>query len=116
MSDKKTRTLVHPQLSPSSLQCAHPCIPENHKFVINGIVIIPHPAYSLDLTSCNVTLFPKLKMKLKGCHFEAVSDIQIESQAVLHSIKENWGGGEISEIAAYSSKETILKEMAAKIE
>jgi hypothetical protein len=30
-----------------------------------------------------------LKMKLKGRHFETVSDIQRESQTVLDSIKEN---------------------------
>jgi hypothetical protein len=34
-------------------------------------------------------LFPKLKMKLKGRHFEAVSDIQRESEAGLDSIEEN---------------------------
>jgi hypothetical protein len=33
--------------------------------------------------------FSKLKTKRKG-HFETVSDIQRESQAVLHSIKENY--------------------------
>jgi hypothetical protein len=34
-------------------------------------------------------LFPKLKIKLKGC-FETVSDIRRESQAVLDSMKENY--------------------------
>jgi hypothetical protein len=31
----------------------------------------------------------KIKIKLKGRRFQTVSDIQRESQAVLHSIKEN---------------------------
>jgi hypothetical protein len=35
-------------------------------------------------------LFPELKMKLKERHFETVSDIHRESQAVLDSIKENY--------------------------
>jgi hypothetical protein len=35
------------------------------------------------------TLFPKLKMKLKGHCFETVCDIQRQSQVVLNSIKEN---------------------------
>jgi hypothetical protein len=35
-----------------------------------------------------ISLFPKLKTKLKG-RVETVSDIQRESQAVLDSIKEN---------------------------
>jgi hypothetical protein len=42
-----------------------------------------------DLVPCDFALSPKLKMKLKGRHFETVSDIQKESQAVLDSIKEN---------------------------
>jgi hypothetical protein len=53
------------------------------------MVIVPHPPYLPDLAPCESALFPKLKMKLKGQHFETVSDIQRESQAVLNSIKEN---------------------------
>jgi hypothetical protein len=53
--------------------------------------------------------------------FETVSDIQRESQAVLGSIKENYFHGDFEAlknnvIAVYVPKETILKEMAAKIE
>jgi hypothetical protein len=55
----------------------------------NNMVIIPHPPYSPDLAPCDFALVPKFKMKLKRCHFETVSDIQRESQAVLDSIKEN---------------------------
>jgi hypothetical protein len=32
----------------------------------NNMVIVSHPLYSLDLAPCDSTLFPKLKMKLKG--------------------------------------------------
>jgi hypothetical protein len=60
-------------------------------------------------------------MKLKGRRFETVSDIQRESQAALDSIQENDFHGASEEwennwIAVYVHKETILKEMAAKIE
>jgi hypothetical protein len=55
----------------------------------NNMVIIPHRPYSLNLAPCDFTLFPKLKMKLKGQRFETVSDIQRESQVVLDRIKEN---------------------------
>jgi hypothetical protein len=58
------------------------------EFVTNdNMVIVPNPPYLLDLAPCDFTLFPKLKMKLKGQRFEIVSDIQ--SQVVLDSIKEN---------------------------
>jgi hypothetical protein len=49
-----------------------------------------------------------------------VSDIQRESHAVLHSIKENYFHGAFEAwkndgITVYVPRETILKEMAAKI-
>jgi hypothetical protein len=57
--------------------------PHCRKFVLrlltktnNNMVIIPHPP---NLAPFDFTLFPKLKMKLKGQHFETVSDIQSES-------------------------------------
>jgi hypothetical protein len=59
------------------------------EFVTNNMVIIPHPPYLPDLGPCDFTLLPKLKMKLKGQHFETVSNIQRELQVVLDSIKEN---------------------------
>jgi hypothetical protein len=60
-------------------------------------------------------------MKLKGRHFETVSDIQRELQAILNSIKKNdfHGAFEVwknNGITVYVPKETILKQMAAKIE
>jgi hypothetical protein len=55
----------------------------------NNMIIVPHPSYLPDLAPCDFALFPELKMKLKGRHFEIVSDIQRELQAVLDSIKEN---------------------------
>jgi hypothetical protein len=55
----------------------------------SNMVIIFHPPYLLDLAPCDFALFPKLKMKLKGRHFETVSDIQRKLQEVLDNIKEN---------------------------
>jgi hypothetical protein len=53
------------------------------------MVIVSHPPYSPDLAPCDIVLFPKLKLKLKGRHFETVCDIHRELQVVLKSIKEN---------------------------
>jgi hypothetical protein len=60
-------------------------------------------------------------MKLKGRRFETVCDIQRESQAVLDSIQDNdfhgaFKRGKKDGITVYVPKETILKEVAAKIE
>jgi hypothetical protein len=64
--------------------------PKTTEFVTkNNMDIGPHPPCLPDLAPCDFTLFPKLKMKLSGQHFETVSDIQRESQVVLDSIKEN---------------------------
>jgi hypothetical protein len=60
-------------------------------------------------------------MKLMGQRFETVADIQRELQAVLNRNKENDFHGAFEAwkndgISVYVLKETILKEMAAKIE
>jgi hypothetical protein len=55
----------------------------------NNMVIVPHPPLLAGLNPCDFALFPKLKTKLKGRHFETVSDIQRESEAALDSIMEN---------------------------
>jgi hypothetical protein len=95
--------------------------PKTTEFVTNNnMVIVPHHPYTPDLALCDFALFPKLKMKLKGCCFETVSDIQRESHRVLESIEENDFHGALKRekndgIAVYVPKETIMKEMAAKI-
>jgi hypothetical protein len=85
------------------------------------MVIVPYAPYSLYLAPCDFALFPKLKMKLKGRCFDTLSDIQRESQAVLNSITENDFHGAFEawkkqRDRLYVPKETILKEMGAKIE
>jgi hypothetical protein len=42
---------------------------------------IPHPPYC--------SLFPRLKTKLKGCHFDKAEVIEAESQAVLNTLTEH---------------------------
>jgi histone-lysine N-methyltransferase SETMAR len=76
--------LVHHDKAPT-----HTSLKTTEFVTNNNMVIVPHPPYSPDLTPCDFVLFPKLNMKLKGRHFETVSDIQRESQAILDSIKEN---------------------------
>jgi hypothetical protein len=72
------------------------------------MVIVPHPPYSPDLAPCDFALFPKLKMKLKGRRFQTA--FRTMTSTVLLKRGQNDG------IAVYVPKETILKEMAAKIE
>jgi hypothetical protein len=45
------------------------------------MTVIPHPPY--------FPLFPRLKIKLKGCHFDTVEVIDAESQVVLNTLIEH---------------------------
>jgi hypothetical protein len=45
----------------------------------NNMNVIPHPPY--------FSLFPRLKIKLLGSHFDANDVIEAESQAVLNTLK-----------------------------
>ena len=59
-----------------------------HQFLAkNKIAVIPHPLYSPDLAPCDFFLFPKMKLKLKGCRFDTI-EIQAESQSVLVTLTE----------------------------
>jgi hypothetical protein len=116
-----TENLNMRRIAPSSGQRSRPHVPENHRLVTDNMVIILHPPYSPDFAPCDFAFFRKLKMKLKGRRFGTVSDIQRESQAVLDSVMENgfhvaFEAWRTDGTAVYVPKETILKEMAAKIE
>jgi hypothetical protein len=44
------------------------------------MTVVPHPSY--------FSLFPQLKIKLKGCHFDTVEVIEAKLQAVLNTFTE----------------------------
>jgi hypothetical protein len=50
-------------------------------FTKNNLAVVPHPTY--------FSLFPQLKIKLKGRHFDTTEVIEAESQAVLNSLTEH---------------------------
>jgi hypothetical protein len=47
------------------------------------------PAYSPYLAPCDLSLFPRLKTKLKGLHFGTIEMTEGESQAVLNTLTEH---------------------------
>ncbi|GFT92749.1 mariner Mos1 transposase [Trichonephila clavipes] len=51
----------------------------------NNVCVFNHPPYSPDLASCSCSLFPKLKIKLKGCYFEDISTLQLASTHALQA-------------------------------
>jgi hypothetical protein len=50
--------------------------------------VIPHPPHSPDLAPCDIFLFPKMNLKLKGRRFDTIDEMQTESQRVLDSLRE----------------------------
>jgi len=49
----------------------------------NNMTVNSHPPYSPDLAPCDFSLFPKLKLRMKGRTFDTTEEIQEESQWVL---------------------------------
>jgi hypothetical protein len=47
------------------------------------MAVIPHPPYSPDLEPCEFFTFSKTKLKLKGCRFNTIEEIDAESQRLL---------------------------------
>ena len=41
-----------------------------------GINTVPHPPYSPDLALCDFWLFPKLKVKHRGCRYETIEEMK----------------------------------------
>jgi hypothetical protein len=54
--------------------------------------VIPHPPYSPDLAPCDFFLFPKMKLKLEGCRFDTIEEIQGESQRMYNGYQVFPGG------------------------
>jgi hypothetical protein len=71
-----------------------------------------------DLAPCDLFLFPKIKLKLKGHWFDTTEEIQAKSHRVLDtlpvrtSIKHSTNGGD-SGTGVYMQGETASRVMAA---
>ena len=56
---------------------------------IKQITVLEHPAYSSDLASNDIFLFPKIKETLKGRYFDGIDDIRNNTTAALKVIPQN---------------------------
>ena len=58
-----------------------------------GIKTVRHPPYSPDLAPCDFCLFPKLKEKLRGCHYETIDEMKEAVTKVIDTlIQEDFRG------------------------
>ncbi|GFU79342.1 putative DD34D transposase [Trichonephila clavipes] len=63
---------------------SHPCFVVTEHLTKNGIVTIPQPPYSSDLSPADFLLFPKMKTALKGCHHGTLDN---NKRACTHALK-----------------------------
>ena len=72
------------------------------------------PPYLPDLAPCDFFLFPKMKLRLKGRHFDTTEGIHAETQEVidihLRTSRDAWNHGKHAGIAVYMPKGTTSKE------
>ncbi|UYV82885.1 hypothetical protein LAZ67_22001231, partial [Cordylochernes scorpioides] len=55
----------------------------------NNVCVLNHPPYSLYLAPCDFYLFPKIKLKLKGCFFYDIPTIQRAATSTLEAIPQS---------------------------
>jgi hypothetical protein len=58
----------------------------------NKMAVIPHLPYSPDLAPRDFFLFPKMKLKMKGCRFHTTEEIQAESHRVSNTNRKGLPG------------------------
>ena len=52
----------------------------------NGVKLVSHPPYSPDLAPCDWSLFPFVKSKLHGTHFDSPEDARMECERAVLDI------------------------------
>jgi hypothetical protein len=75
--------LLHHDNAPPHTSRSHPNFLARYK-----MTVIPHPPHSPHLAPCDIFLFPKTKLKLKGRRFDTIEQLQAEWQTVLDSVTE----------------------------
>jgi hypothetical protein len=101
---------VTKELAAASRQCtvSHFFLPEH--FYQKQNFYRPHPPY--------FSLFPRLKIKLIGLHFDTIEVIEAESHAILNALTEYdfqdaFKNGRISGNYSYAGNETSSRVMVA---
>jgi hypothetical protein len=75
--------LIHHDKAP-----AHTALSVQRFLATNNMAVVPYPPYSPYLALRDFFLSPKIKMTLKGRHFNDVGEIQAESQAALDAVQK----------------------------
>ncbi|EGI67037.1 FLJ37770-like protein [Acromyrmex echinatior] len=90
ISRETIRTILHEDLEDWSL--LHDNAPSHTSLIVRQclarVSVLNHPPYSPDLAPCDFSLFPKLKLKLKGRFFDDIPTIQSACTQALEAISQ----------------------------
>ena len=79
----ETRSLLH-----DNVPC-HTSLIVRQFLTRNQVCVLNHLLYSPDLAPCDFSLFPKMKLKLKGCFFNDISNIKRATTRVLEAFPQS---------------------------
>ena len=65
---------------------AHTALSVRQFLMKNGMITASHPPFSLDLATCNVFLFPRMKRDLKGKRFQNVEEVRKKTMEALKAV------------------------------
>ncbi|KAG5307706.1 GVQW3 protein, partial [Acromyrmex insinuator] len=94
ISRETIRTILHEDLGKTKVCFTHIKKRSKTSLIVrqclarNRVSVLNYPPYSLDLTPCDFSLFPKLKLKLKGPFFDDIPTIQSVSTQALEAISQ----------------------------
>ena len=63
-----------------------------------GWEILPHPAYSPDLSPCDFHLFPAFKMPMRGTRYNTLDEIKTAADHYIRQVVANTPAGGISQL------------------
>ena len=70
-----------------------------------GIKTVPQPPYSPDLAPCDFWLIPKLKEKLRGCHYKTIEEMKEAVMKVIDTLTQ-WGLPEVVRMVLFTNNMT----------
>ena len=75
----------------------------------NGYKLIPHPAYSPDLSPSDYFLFPNLKKDIRGCHFRSNEEVVAAAEEWVRDKDPGFFSSGLMALEHYWSKCIILE-------
>ena len=69
-----------------------------------GIKTVHHPPYSADFAPCDFCFFPKLKEKLRGCHYETIEEMKEAVTKVIDMVTQEDFHGAFQKLLEWYNK------------